>query len=49
MSYGRGKFASRGRGWKLGLEEPVGLPEVEMWETERRRVFPAEEIAPGKT
>lgn len=49
MSYGRGEFASRGRGWKLGLEGPVGLPEVEMWEAERRRVFPAEEIAPGKT
>lgn len=48
MSYGRGEFVLRGRGWKLGLEGLVGFLEVEMWEVERRRVFLVEEIVSGK-
>lgn len=49
MSCGRNRFASWGRGWKLDLEGPVEFPQVEMEEAERKRIFPAEAAAPGKT
>ena len=49
MSCGTNGFASWGRGWKPDLEGPVEFPQVEMWEVERKRIFSAEEIAPGKT
>lgn len=38
-----------GKRLEAGLEGPVEFPQVEMWEVERKGIFPAEEIAPGKT
>lgn len=39
------------KGWRLGagLGKASRVSAVEMWEVERKRIFPAEEIAPRES